>query len=265
MKLFAQKLDSIFKAKKRSTLFRLMSARIGSIEIKRKNIEVTVKRTPIIHEINYKCDIISCEKEDKIRVDFLLTLDRIVQRQSTRKIMFFKNLKSIYMEKKSQQISRIIFLLSKNFSQKVDSNFLSEKIKNLVLKNGIKNKELLQILKEKNITVSNREYRSEEEIRSMGLLLSWFNTIELMNPVDLYVTKIRQSHDRAFMRNLMWYIAKKQKQSDIRKFERCLAIFGSKSHDLRNHSLKILRKNDEKKIKSIANYSKNVLFVWIIM
>lgn len=176
---------------------------------------VQVPTSPRIHQIRHDIDFVECSSHQVADVSGFLALNRVIDRKSTRVQDAFAILKSFCFHQKKDSVSKICFLLSKKFRANIDRQFLAERIKNLVLKNGIKDNQMLAILRHSDIKIDSTEYESTENISQMEILLQWFNTIELITPVDLYARKIKETYNRAFWRNLQSY--GRARQQELRK------------------------------------------------
>lgn len=130
-----------------------------------------------------------------------------------------------------RDIGRIMRLLSKKFLTRVDDKFLSEHIKLLILKNKIQNPSILNLVKQNDIEISTEEYAEESKIKKTEMLLQVFLATELFLPVDLWVSKIKETYNRMFFRLLRAYGAIREAEVKRQKLGRMFGIFESRIND----------------------------------
>lgn len=130
-----------------------------------------------------------------------------------------------------RDIGRIMRLLSKKFLTRVDDKFLSEHIKLLILKNKIQNPSILTLVKQNDIEISTEDYAEEAKIKKTEMLLQVFLATELFLPVDLWVSKIKETYNRMFFRLLRAYGANREAEIKRQKLGRMFGIFEAKTGD----------------------------------
>ena len=150
----------------------------------------------------------------------LINLIQIFAEQLGSKQFAFSILRKNMIDKTREYISRIMFLLSKKFKQKVDVQFLNEQIKLLILKNKIHQQNIVGIVKDSSIGISPGEYESEENILKTEKLIGVYRAIELFCPLDVSFHKIQQTWNRVFMRSLILFIRNITQRSEIIDFRK---------------------------------------------
>lgn len=124
----------------------------------------------------------------------------------------FDKLQSNTRQSTKRDMGRIMRLLSKKFLTKVDDKFLSEHIRVLILKNNIHNPSILNLVKQTDIDISQEDYAAQAKIQNTEALLQVFLAIELFLPLDLWVTKLKESYNRLFFRLLRSHAAARTHQ-----------------------------------------------------
>ena len=150
----------------------------------------------------------------------MINLIQIFTEQLGSKQFAFSILRKNMIDKTREYISRIMFLLSKKFKQKVDVRFLNEQIKLLILKNKIHQQNIVGIVKDSSIGISPGEYESEENILKTEKLIGVYRAIELFCPLDVNFHKIQQTWNRVFMRSLILFIRNISQRSEIIDFRK---------------------------------------------
>lgn len=194
------------------------------------------------------------EGEKEKETLFFSKLHSILEEEIFAKNEFFRRLIENRDNSKTNQISRIFHLLSKKYKQKVDENFINEQIKYYILKEKIKNQNLIDFVNNTQaIKVDKGEFEKDNKINKMEKRIKLYLAIELFYPLDLTFHKYQQLYHRNFFRNVRLFIAQKEYDENVNKFKRAFGNLEDKFYFLKKSSFSLIKTKKDKEFNLLFN------------
>ena len=116
---------------------------------------------------------------------------------------------------KKKRFSQVLYLLSQKYQKNIDERFLNEQIKHFVLKNKIKNKNILNLVSDNNIEIKEDEFNKLNQINKREKLLNLYMAIEMFYPLDLIFFKKKQTYNRHFFKRIFKFIKIKEFEKKV--------------------------------------------------